>query len=111
MSFGLWDLLLAGLLLVNAVAVLNEQRFLVHSTSVCFSASSFYFLPAHNRHAHTHNKKYTVGFSTNSLNEPGFGQQQQQQQASVKSRLITLISSVQMLLRSMSVFAWSLADP
>ncbi|KDN37318.1 Yos1-like protein [Tilletiaria anomala UBC 951] len=69
MVLGLGGIVYAGLLLVNAIAILNEERFLAR-----------------------------VGWSANQVQgfDQGYGHPQD---ASIKARLISLISAVRMLLR------------
>ncbi|RDI80205.1 hypothetical protein Vi05172_g9662 [Venturia inaequalis] len=68
-SFGLGSLFYVGVLLVNAIAVLSEDRFLAR-----------------------------IGWSPNSVtSEPSFGAPQDGN--SIKSKIVTLITSVRMLAR------------
>lgn len=94
MLFGLGKLFYVILLLINAVAVLSEERFLrrseYHISTKCFYEQS-------NKPILTRFFFPKVGLGSNSNQGAVFGQQE----STTKSKLVQLISAVQTLLRSM----------
>lgn len=85
-----------SVLLINAIAVLSEDRFLARSTSRQTRPANPDTLSQNN---HKSNKPHhTVGWGNAAQNEPSFGGSQDG--ASVKAKTINLINSVRTLMRS-----------
>lgn len=101
------------ILLINAIAILSEDRFLARSTFYILLRSTLgrkriQHLPPPSLTRGVHTKKpaqeerltniytYTVGFSAKSY-DPAFGQSGPDQ--SVKGKIISLIASVRMIMR------------
>jgi len=99
--------LIVSILLINAVAILSEDRFLARGmlpSSPCLPSRPFYTttntIPnqPHQTKACTDEFFYIVGWS-NSVSEPAFGSSSGGD-LSIKSKLINLMTSVRTLMRS-----------
>ncbi|KAH9879089.1 hypothetical protein J1614_002524 [Plenodomus biglobosus] len=100
--FGLGGLLTSVVLLINAIAILSEDRFLARSTSLLHQhttalyTSNPYAILSRSVAQNTGLTYVRIVGWTNAL-EPGFGGARDD--ASIKARLINLVSSVRTLMR------------
>lgn len=88
MAFTLYSLLEAGLLIINAIAILNKDRFLSRSKKICFLQSSNYSIFTFCLVGWTHEQYRGFGEAVDSN--------------STKSKLINLIASVQTVMRGIN---------
>jgi hypothetical protein len=103
-----WELAYVFLLLINAVAILNEERFLARSAYTWLQRSLSHFrmltlvitFPSLLFHG------LPVGWSSSQAVQQTYNGYEQTPEDDVKSRLIHLITAVRTLLRSW--FTWSL---
>jgi hypothetical protein len=82
MALGLWDFALASLMFINAVAILNEERFLARCTY----------------HLITFPNQWVVGWSKAQAEAGSYGMDPRN--GSVKLKLVNLMSAVRTLMRS-----------
>lgn len=95
MGFTLYSLLEAGLLVVNAIAILNEQRFLKKSTSFFQLLISYI------------HRLFSVGWGTENVQQgAAYYQGSYAEPQSTKAQIINLVNSVRTVMRCKFFFAF-----